>query len=58
MEGAGWERNRPAEQVREAANRMSCTNNIHQIALAAHNYQGTLGHLPPRVNISPMAKLR
>lgn len=38
----------PAVQsVREAARRTSCANNIRQLALACHNYQGALGEFPP-----------
>jgi prepilin-type N-terminal cleavage/methylation domain-containing protein/prepilin-type processing-associated H-X9-DG protein len=48
----------PAVQAaREAARRSQCTNNLKQMALSAHNFESTMGGLPPGHGPKPTATI-
>src|SRR6266851_5927051 len=43
------------QKIREAASRMSCANNMKQMALAMHDFNSTHDKLPPAVGAFPNA---
>ena len=41
------------QQVREAARRVQCANNMRQITLASHNYESAHSEFPAGINLGP-----
>ncbi len=41
------------QSARESSRRSQCTNNLRQLALAMHNFESSVGHLPPGSTAQP-----